>query len=181
MTRGRLVILGVGLAALTSCGRDPIPPSAAPTPAVPGSPGTSAAAHLPDAAIVVGQTIYVPISSSIASADNGRPINLAATLTIRNLDRSRPIEISSIRYHDSKGGLVRDHLTQPIQVGPLASFDLFVRESDNSGGPSPSFLVEWVADRAVVNPIVDAVMISTAGAQGITLTSAGRVIAERSR
>lgn len=41
--------------------------------------------------------------------------------------------------------------------------DLFVRESDNSGGASPNFLVDWAADGDVVVPIVEAVMINTAG------------------
>lgn len=144
-------------------------------------PGVSAAAKLPDDRVVVGQTVLVPIHSSLATADNGRSINLATTLTVRNADPNRPIVVEGIRYHDSGGKLVRSFLDTPVRVEPLAAIDLFVGESDTTGGSTPSFLVDWAADAEVAPALVEAVMVSTAGAQGITLTGAGRVVAQRHR
>ncbi len=176
MTRGKQTTLILGLAALTSCG----PPSGTASRPPGARPGVGAVAQLTGGQIVAGQTIYIPIYSSVATADNARPINLATTLTIRNLDRARPIVVQSIHYHDSSGRLVRDHLDRALRIDPLASLDLFVAESDTSGGAAPSFLVEWAADGEVLDPpFVQAVMISTAGSQGITLTSPGRVLAPR--
>ena len=181
MKRGGWTTWIVGLAAFTSCGpRSATPPGTAANPAR-SWPGVSATVKLADDRIAVAQTVYVPINSSIATADNARPINLAVTLTVRNLDRGRSIVVGSIQYHDSGGKLVREFLDQPLRVGPLASMSLFVGESDNSGGPSPSFLVDWAADGDVVAPIAEAVMVTTAGSQGIALTSEGRVIADRRR
>ncbi len=61
----------------------------------------------------------------------------------------------------------------------MASMDFFVKESDVSGGASPTFLVEWVATEEVNPPIAEGVMIGTAGTQGISFTCPGRVIATR--
>ncbi len=121
---------------------------------------------------VVGQTIYVPIASSVATADNARPINLAATVTIRNLDQVAPIEIRSARYHDSGGRLIRASSTNRSRSGRwrrstclsarAITAAAHPRASSSSGSP-----VDDVA------PLVEAVMISTAGSQGLMLRSDG--------
>ena len=129
----------------------------------------------------IGQTIYVPAYSSIPTADAARPFNLAVTLSVRNTDQTQPIVIATVRYHDANGQLVREFLTKPVRLMPLASKDFFVKESDTSGGTSASFLVEWVAERPVSVPIVEAVMIGVASSQGISFLSTGRVVAERAR
>ena len=179
MMRGGWAILVVGLAAAGGCQPNGATPQYSISGVVQFGPGIERAAQLPTEQVVMAESLYVPIYSSIATADNARPINLAVTLTVRNLDQTSPIIVNAIQYHDSGGKLVRESLEVPVRVGPLASLDLFLRESDNSGGASPSFLVNWVADRDVVPPMVEAVMISTAGSLGITFTSVGRVIAKR--
>ena len=136
------------------------------------------AAPLPTAA---GQTIFVPAYSSVSTADNSRLYPLAITLSIRNTDRNHPIVIVLTRYYDQDGRLVRSFVEKPLRLAPMASLDVFVRESDTSGGTSASFLVEWVADQAVSDPCVEAVMIGTTGNQGISFTSQGRVVADRAR
>jgi len=55
----------------------------------------------------------------------------------------------------------------------------FIGESDNNGGASPSFLVEWAADGNLVGPMVESVMVTPAGSQEIVLTGVGRIIADR--
>ena len=179
MKRGGWAIVVAGLAVAGGCRPDGATPSRAQSGMVQFGPGIERAAPLTTERVVMAESVYVPIYSSIATADNARPINLAVTLTVRNLDQTSPIIVNAIQYHDAGGKLIRESLEVPIRVGPLASMDLFLRESDNSGGASPSFLVAWVADKEVVPPMVEAVMISTAGSLGITFTSAGRVIAKR--
>ena len=129
----------------------------------------------------VGQTIYVPAYSRVPTSDSARTFNLAVTLSVRNADRSRPIVVSSVRYLDADGHLVREFLARPLQLAPLASKNFFVKESDTSGGTSASFLVEWFAERPATAPVVETVMIGTASSQGISFVSPGRVIAERDR
>ena len=179
MKRGGWAIVVAGLAVAGGCQPNGSSPPRALSGVVQFGPGIDRATAVPAERVVMAESVYVPIYSSIATADNARPINLAVTLTIRNLDQQAPIVVNAIQYHDSGGKLVRESLEVPVRVGPLASLDLFLRESDNSGGNSPNFLVNWVADQEVVPPMVEAVMISTAGSLGITFTSSGRVIARR--
>jgi hypothetical protein len=126
-----------------------------------------------------GQTIYVPAYSAIATTDATRLYQLAITLGIRNTDRSMPIVITGVRYHHQGGRLVRDLLKAPLRIAPLATADFHVRENDTSGGILPSFLVDWVGETATSAPIVETVMVGTAGSQGISFTCPGRVIADR--
>ncbi|GAA6615037.1 DUF3124 domain-containing protein [Scytonema sp. NUACC26] len=124
----------------------------------------------------IGQTIYVPIYSHIYHGDGKRVFNLAATLSIRNTDLTNPIIMTSVRYYDSNGKLVKQYLKQPIQLAALASTDVVVDRTDTSGGVGANFIVEWVAQTKVSEPIVEAVMIGTDFQQGISWSSPGKVI-----
>lgn len=125
---------------------------------------------------VMGQTIYVPIYSHIYHGDEKRIFNLAATLSIRNTDLTNPIIMTSVRYYDSNGKLVKQYLERPIQLAALASTDFVVDRTDTSGGSGANFIVEWVAQTKVSQPIVEAVMIGTDFQQGISWISSGKVI-----
>jgi hypothetical protein len=126
--------------------------------------------------IVMGQTIYVPIYSYIYHGDNRQVYNLTATLSIRNTDLTNPIVVTSVRYNDSAGKLVRQYLDRPIQLSALASTNFVIDGSDTSGGLGASFIVEWVAQTEVSEPVVEAVLISSAFHQGISWISPGRAI-----
>lgn len=131
--------------------------------------------------VVDGQTIYVPAYSQIPVGDRGHPFALSVTLSVRNTDRSSPIIITSVQYYDADGRVVRDFLTKRLRVAPMAAMDYFVQERDASGGTAASFLVEWVAEQPVSEPVVEAVMVGTAGNQGISFTASGKVVAKREK
>ena len=126
--------------------------------------------------IAVGQTIYVPIYSHIYHQDEKKTFDLAATLSIRNTDFDNPIAIASVKYYDWNGKLVKNYLEQPIEIAALSSTDFFVNTSDRSGGSGAKFIVEWVAQTSVSEPIVEAIMIGTGFQQGISFVSPGKVI-----
>ena len=126
--------------------------------------------------IVMGQTIYVPIYSHIYHQDEKKIFDLAATLSIRNTDLKNPIAIASVEYYDWNGKLVKEYLENPIEIAALASTDFFVNTSDRSGGSGAKFIVEWVAQTTVTEPIVEAIMIGSGYQQGISFVSPGRVI-----
>ena len=81
-----------------------------------------------------------------------------------------------MRYYDSQGKLLRHYLAQPQTIAPLSSIRFIVPESDSLGGSGAKFLVDWKAEEAVVEPIVESVMIGTKLQQGISFVSMGRVI-----
>jgi hypothetical protein len=126
--------------------------------------------------IAMGQTIYVPIYSHIYHEDRQKILNLAATLSIRNTDLNKPIIITSVRYYDSNGKLIKQYLDRPIQLNAIASTDFFIDRADSSGGLGANFIVEWIAQTEVSEPIVEAVMIATESQQGVSFISPGKVI-----
>ena len=126
--------------------------------------------------VATGQTIYVPVYSHIYHDDQRQTFNLAATLSIRNTDLTNPIVIASVRYYDSNGSLLRQYLERPIQLAALASTDFFVDATDTSGGLGAKFIVEWVAQTEVSEPVIESVMIGSGFHQGISFISPGKVI-----
>lgn len=125
-----------------------------------------------------GQTVYIPIYSHIFFGDTTVPFDLTGTLSIRNTDMSHAIMVVSAKYFDSDGKLVREYLSSPILLGPLASTHCIVPESDRAGGVGASFVVRWRSAVPVAQPILEAVMIGTKGQQGISFISRGQTLSE---
>lgn len=126
--------------------------------------------------VVMGQTIYVPIYSYIYHDDRKQTYNLTATLSIRNTDLTQPFVVTSVRYNDSSGKLVRRYLERPTQLAALASTNFAIDSTDVSGGIGANFIVEWVAQTEVSSPIVEAILIGSGYHQGISWVSPGKVI-----
>jgi hypothetical protein len=131
----------------------------------------------PDGA-TVRRTVYVPVYSSLyLGLDIKRDIvELASTLSIRNVSPRHAIVLESVRYFDSGGHLVRDHLSQPAKLGTLSSVEFVVKQSDTTGGPGANFLVGWSGPSQVDEPLIEAIMLGRQGNAGISFTSMGRTI-----
>lgn len=173
----KIITVMVSILALTSCSSQQVDRQAIAQP-TPVSVEPKVPAEV-DRNRIVGQTIYVPIYSHIYIRDKGRVINLTATLSIRNTDGQNPISITSARYYDTNGALVKEYVNEPLRLTPMASTDFVVAEDDTSGGVGANFIVEWGAGVEVTEPVVEAIMISAASQQGISFVSAGRVIKDR--
>lgn len=130
--------------------------------------------------VVMGQTVYVPVYSHIYHYNSQADVmNLSATLSIRNTDLTNPIIITSVRYYGTDGQLIRTDLGSPVELKPLASTDFFIAANDTSGGAGANFIVEWVAEKKVYEPVIEAVMISTSFQQGISFVSPAKVLKQR--
>ena len=148
----------------------------------------SAAVHLkpasaPPAGPTIRRTVYVPVYSSIYLGLDIRQklIELAATVSIRNVSAQYPVVLNFVRYYDSAGKLVREYLKEPSELGPLASVEFVIQRADVAGGPGANFLVQWVGQSDVDEPLIEAVMIGQSGNAGISFTSAGRIIKNEPR
>lgn len=170
----KMIVIMLGILALTACAARPGNQQAVAQPAP--APTMAKVAAEKDEKQVVGQTIYVPIYSHIYARDKSRVINLTATLSLRNTDAQNAIRITSARYYGTDGAQVREYVNAPLRLAPMASTDFVVAEDDTSGGAGANFIVEWSAPVEVTEPVVEAVMISTASQQGISFVSAGRVL-----
>lgn len=169
----RLIAVILPALALASCGAPPVARQEARSPAAISAPTVT------DEPTIAGQTIYVPVYSHIYFRDKSRTINLTATLSIRNTDEQNALRVTAVRYYDTNGKLVRTYVNEPLRLAPMAALDFVVAEDDTSGGAGANFIVEWSAAQVVSEPVVEAVMISTASGQGISFLSTGRVIASR--
>ncbi len=170
----RLICLVIALIFLTACSASELSNSQSETSTIAPSPKVVTLDKKFQA--IRGQTIYVPIYSHIYYESRQKSFNLAATLSIRNTDLTAPIVVTSARYYDSNGKLLRQYIERPIQLDALASTDFVVDRDDTSGGSGANFIVEWVAQSEVSAPIVEAVMIGSALQQGISWISPGKVI-----
>jgi hypothetical protein len=128
--------------------------------------------------IVTGQTIYVPAYSEVFFGREGDTIDLAVTLAIHNTDLESPIIIQSVRYYDTNGNLVREYVPESVELPPLSTTGFLVEESDSTGGWGANFIVEWVAEEPVYEPVIEAIMITTRSAQGISFVSTGRIMSQ---
>ncbi|MBC2717262.1 MAG: DUF3124 domain-containing protein [Desulfobacteraceae bacterium] len=125
-----------------------------------------------------GQSVYVPIYSHIYSGNREHPFYLAATLSIRNTDAVNPVTITTANYYDSDGNLLMNYLEKPIKLKALASTRFVVKESHKAGGSGANFIVKWEADKKVIPPLIESVMIGTQSQQGLSFTSRGIVVEE---
>lgn len=167
----RWIILGILAFLLIGCEGD----SAEQPPLMTGSFQTVTGRDL---RIVTGQTVYVPAYSEVFFGRENANIELAITLAIHNTDLDAPIIIQSVRYYNTDGELVRDYIDDPVEVSPLATTGFLVEDRDQSGGWGANFVVEWVAEEPVYEPVIEAIMISTRGSTGISMISLGRVISQ---
>ena len=125
--------------------------------------------------VTSGQRIYVPVYSHVY-INEGVPLPMAVTLSIRNVDEDKPLTISRVEYFDTAGKSIGSYLESPIELGPLGTQDFLVSQSDLKGGSGANFMVEWVSDEAVQSPVVQAVMIGSAGNSPVAFTTEGQVL-----
>jgi len=130
--------------------------------------------------IVTGQRVYVPAYSQVLLTPNGGGLELAVTLAIHNTDAAHPLIIREVSYYNTEGDLVRNYISEPVQLPPLATTGFVVAAEDQSGGWGANFIVEWGAEQPVYEPVIEAVMVSTRGTQGVSLISPGRVLSQTS-
>jgi hypothetical protein len=139
---------------------------------------TLAAEEFGDLHIVTGQLVFVPAYSEIISVSNPR-LQLSTTLAIHNTDLQHSIIVKSVRYYNTDGELVREFIDAPSELKPMATTGFVIPSDDTSGGWGANFLVEWVASEPVYEPVIEAVMVSTRGNEGVSFISEGRVVSEQ--
>lgn len=124
-----------------------------------------------------GQTLYVAAYSTVFLGGKSIEFPLAGTLVVRNTDPNRAISLKSIKYHGSQGQMLKDYLPNPLSISPLGTRRFPVQESDPKAVENGAcFLVEWESPRPVNAPVVECLMIGSAGQQGISFVSSGVVI-----
>lgn len=137
------------------------------------------------AALSAGQSLYLPVYSHLYHGDvnpkTGKPSEtLVSTLvSIRNTDPRMPLKVTSARYYNTEGKLLREFLTAPQTVPPFGTHELYVPRSDSSGGSGANFIIDWTAERPINPPLVEALHADIREARALLFVTTARPIQTR--
>jgi hypothetical protein len=129
---------------------------------------------------IVTQRVYVPVYSRFFWK-HAHATQLAAAMSVRNIDPEAPLYVTAVSYYDSDGKMIRKYLDQTHRLDPMATAAFVISRSDSAGGFGANFVVEWGSTTEISEPIVETVMFGQAGSAGISFSSRGKVIDETRR
>ncbi len=138
---------------------------------VPDGAGADAEKSVPDTSM--GGQVYVPVYPAIYYMGRKKSLELTVTLSIHNISPDSEIMVKYVNYFSKKGKLIRKMLDQPVKLAPLETTSFVVDEQKEQGGVGANFMVSWRAEREVNRPVIQAVMITTSGSQGISFITEG--------
>lgn len=124
------------------------------------------------AQLKIHKSIYAPAYSHIYHT-GGVPFPLETTLSIRNVDRDQAVYLRSVEYFDTQGKMVKSFIDRVLELAPLQTIEFLVERRNSSGGSGANFIVDWMGESGVDNPLVEAVMVGTAGPQAICFARTG--------
>jgi hypothetical protein len=123
-----------------------------------------------------GQVIYMPVYSNIPDREK-KNYDLSAFLAVHNTDLKHKIKITKVDYFNTDGRLIKSFISSDQQINPLATMIFTISREDQSGAGA-NFLVEWMADQQVNEPLVESIMKDLSGTKGISFLSQGRIVRE---
>lgn len=140
----------------------------------------TAAAQAP-VARATGQTLYLPIYSHVWHGDldsRGEPAKalVSVSVSIRNTDPTRAIRVMSAQYFDTDGKRLREYVAAPRLIQPMATFELFIPRSDDTGGSGANFVIVWRSDAPASPPIVEGFHANLPAGRSIAFTTSARPI-----
>jgi hypothetical protein len=123
--------------------------------------------------------VYVPAYSSINHSDLKWEFNLTVTLSIHNIDLKNKIYIETIDYYNTTGSKIQSYIRDTKKIlNPLETYTIAIKESDIRGGIGANFIIKWNSQSPVNRPLIETIMISTSGQQGISFTSRGETLSD---
>ena len=134
--------------------------------------------------LVGTQTLYLPIYSHFYNGTpdkDGKPAEAltSAHVSIRNTDNRTGLQVTSARYYDTNGKLIRDYVPTPKSVPPMGTLELSVPHTDVTGGSGANFIIVWSAESPINPPIVEALHADIRASRGVAFMTTARVIRSR--
>ncbi|MEN6466154.1 MAG: DUF3124 domain-containing protein [Syntrophaceae bacterium] len=123
-----------------------------------------------------GQVLYMPIYSNIPM-DKKNKYDVSAFLAVHNTDLKYRIKIKRIDYFDTEGRIVKNFITADQQLDPVAT-KIFTIPKEDQSGTGANFLIEWIADQPVNEPLIESIMTDLTGTKGLAFISPGKIIRE---
>ncbi len=87
-----------------------------------------------------GQSLYLSVYSHLYHGEvqrkTGKPSEtlVSTHVSVRNTDLKAPLKVTSARYYNTEGKLLREYLSAPQTIPPLGTYELFVPRTPT--GPS---------------------------------------------
>lgn len=133
---------------------------------------------IPDGGVrkVRGQVLYMPVYSNIPFIE-GKDFDLSAFLAVHNTDLKHQIKITKVMLFNTEGRIVKNFILEPRILNPFAT-EIFTILKEDQSGRGANFLVEWMADQPVNEPLIESIMKDLSGNKGLSFLSLGRVIRE---
>jgi hypothetical protein len=128
-----------------------------------------------------GETLYLPIYSHIYHGEldpkSGPSSLLTSThISIRNTDTKNVIRLTSARYYDTQGKLLREFIPSMTEIGPLGTHELFIPSNDKTGGSGANFIILWSAAQPTSTPIVEALHTDIRSSRSLMFVTTARQI-----
>jgi hypothetical protein len=128
---------------------------------------------------VSGQVLYLPVYSNMPYQIDTLKFDMSAFLAIHNTDLSSKIRLTQVLYFNQNGKLVYNFLEKgSISIDPLATKDFYIPYDDQSG-TGANFLVEWVADSLVNEPLFESVTLCLKPNNTVAVLSQGKILSEK--
>ena len=124
-----------------------------------------------------GQILYLPIYSNIPYSNRKGKFDLSSFIAIHNTDFKHSIKLTKVLRFDNEGDLVENYLSKDSVIKPLGAAHFFVPEEAQSG-IGANFIVEWVSDSLVNEPLIESVIIGLRSGQGVSFLSTGKLLRE---
>lgn len=116
---------------------------------------------------------YLSVYPEIYSFSQRQVHPLTATVSLRNISSTDTVFVQRADYYNTGGTLVHAYVEKPIYLKPLETIEIVIDEANNAGGTGANFIFEWSSPHARTEPRFEAVMISTAGQQGLSFVTQG--------
>ncbi len=127
---------------------------------------------------VKGQVLYLPVYSSVPQHIENKELDLSAFVAVHNTDFINKIRITNVHFFNTDGLVVTNFLKgQEIVLNPLCTKTFKIPYEDKSS-IGANFIIEWISDSLVCEPLLESIMINTKGNENISFLSQGRIIRE---
>jgi hypothetical protein len=125
-------------------------------------------------ALALQEQTYIPVYSNIFWGEPDVVTELSVVVSIRNVDAHVPLILTTVDYYGSQGNLIRKYLDAPQRLDPMGTVELVIERRDTEGGAGANFLVDWGAESAIAEPVMESIMLGQIGTSGISFLSPGR-------
>jgi hypothetical protein len=131
---------------------------------------------VPDEALAVSGSFYVPVYSSVAMSQGKLRADFSVTLSVHNASETKPLVLKRVAYFDTSGKMVESYLKAPVALKPFATVEVAIATTDVRGGTGANFIVDWAATGEIAEPAVEALMVGSVGPGHYAFISQGRPI-----